>query len=432
MAPTQLKTLPLTEYWPRRFTLVAMSFVAILICYIDRVNMSVAIIPMSEELGWDQTTQGIVLSSFFYGYLATQILGGWLSDRLGGKAVLGVGVLFWSIFTILTPPGAMGGLVLLFLVRVAMGVGEGVSFPAVYSLIARWVPQQERSRSTALCVAGIPLGTILALLLTPMIVTSWGWEWAFYLFGAAGIFWYVAWFFLATDGPESHPTIAAHELETIAAGMDAGDASEEKDKKSLKVLLSKAPVWAIIISHFCNNWGLYVILTWLPTYINQALGVRVSDVGYYAFIPYVTMFLCLNLSGWIADKMIRQGVSVTFTRKLMQSIGFGGAASFLLLISVASNVTEAIFIMSCATAATAFMGGGFAVNHLDIAPRHAGVLMGLTNTAGTLPGIIGVTVTGLILEMTGSWSLVFGVSAGFYLFGLVIWLMFSTGERIFD
>ena len=78
------------------------------------------------------------------------------------------------------------------------------------------------------------------------------------------------------------------------------------------------------------------------------------------------------------------------------------------------------------------MGGGFAVNHLDIAPRHAGVLMGLTNTAGTLPGIIGVTVTGLILEMTGSWSLVFGVSAGFYLFGLVIWLMFSTGERIFD
>ena len=391
--------------------------------------MSVAIIPMAEEFGWDQTTRGIVLSSFFYGYLATQILGGWLADRFGGKIVLGVGVILWSVFTLLTPPAAMGGLVLLFLVRMAMGMGEGVSFPAVYSLFARWVPLQERSRSVALCLAGIPLGTVLALLLTPLIVTTLGWEWAFYLFGAAGIVWYLAWHFLASDSPETHRGVAKHELETIAADMGA---RTDGDGKQWRLLLSRAPVWAIIISHFCNNWGLYVILTWLPTYINQALGIRISDVGYYAFIPYVTMFLGLNFSGWLADRMISRGVSVTATRNLMQTISFGGGALLLLLVSTAGSAVVAVVIMSSATAAIAFMGGGFAVNHLDIAPRYAGMLMGITNTAGTLPGIIGVTVTGIILDVTGSWALVFGVAAGFYVAGLAVWLIFSTGERIID
>ena len=99
-------TLPLSQYWPRRYNLVCLCFLSTFICYIDRVYISVAIIPMAEEFGWDQTTRGIVLSSFFYGYLATQVFGGWLADRFGGKIVLGVGVLWWSVFTLVTPPAA--------------------------------------------------------------------------------------------------------------------------------------------------------------------------------------------------------------------------------------------------------------------------------------------------------------------------------------
>ena len=96
----------LRDYWPRRFTLVGLCFCSTFICYIDRVNISVAILPMAQEYGWNQTTQGVVLSSFFYGYLATQIFGGWLADRYGGKVVLGWGVLLWSFFTLVTPPAA--------------------------------------------------------------------------------------------------------------------------------------------------------------------------------------------------------------------------------------------------------------------------------------------------------------------------------------
>ena len=102
--------LRLTQYWPRRYTLILLSFAATFICYMDRVNISVAIIPMSAELGWDPRTQAAVLSAFFVGYLVTQVIGGRLADRFGGKIVLAAGVLSWSFFTMVTPWAALGGL----------------------------------------------------------------------------------------------------------------------------------------------------------------------------------------------------------------------------------------------------------------------------------------------------------------------------------
>ena len=125
----------------QRYRLVSLSMLAVFICYIDRINMSVAIIPMAEEFGWGPQMQGMVLSSFFVGYLVLQILGGTLADRFGGKVVLGTGVVLWSLFTVLTPLAASFGLTILIINRVLMGMGEAVTFPSIYSLLARWIPQ---------------------------------------------------------------------------------------------------------------------------------------------------------------------------------------------------------------------------------------------------------------------------------------------------
>ncbi len=417
------------QYWPRRFTLVALCFLSTFICYIDRVNISVAIIPMAAEFDWDRTTQGVVLSSFFYGYLATQILGGWLADRYGGKVVLGAGVLLWSFFTLITPPAAAVSLVALFCVRVGMGLGEGVAFPAIYNLFSRWVPSGERARSAALNVSGISLGTVAALLLTPVIVVTLGWSWVFYLFGGLGFLWYFLWHFLVTNTPETHPTIRTSELAQIRENTDP---PQTNDSIPWVQLLSRREVWAIIINHFCSNWGFYVILTWLPTYFNQALGVDINQVGMYAVFPWMTMFLMANVSAWIADGMLCRGYSTTFVRKTMQSIGFFVPAIFLLLIGGVASAGHAIVYLCCILGFGAFALSGFAVNHLDIGPRYAGVLLGLTNTAGTLPGIFGVVLTGYILDTTGSWTLVFSIASGLYVFGAVVWLAFSTGEKVFD
>ena len=145
---------------------------------------------MAEELGWNMQTQGTVLASFFIGYLLLQIVGGRLADRFGGKVVLGFGVLAWSAFTILTPPAAWLGFGMLIATRIAMGMGEAVTFPSIYSLYSRWVPLVERSRAVGLTNSAIPLGTVFALIVTPIIVETMGWQWAFYSFGLAGLVWW--------------------------------------------------------------------------------------------------------------------------------------------------------------------------------------------------------------------------------------------------
>jgi MFS family permease len=414
---------------PHRFTVVALCFAAIFLCYIDRVNISVAIIPMAKQFGWDKTAQGTVMSAFFIGYLLTQIVGGWLADRFGGKPVLAGGVVIWSLFTALTPPAAAGGFAALLVARIGMGVGEGVSFPSIYSLFSRWVPAQERSRAVGLVFSAIPLGTVFALIVTPWIVIHFGWPWAFYSFAALGLFWVAIWRVQVTSSPEQNPRVGAAELRQVQAEEGANAAST---RPPLSALLGSTAVWAIIVCHFCNNWSGYVLLSWLPTYLNERLDVDLASVGLFAMAPSIVSFLCLNAAGAVGDALLARGIPTRTVRKLMQTIGFGAIATALLIVPHVTSAPLAIAVLCASSALGAAVAAGFGTNHLDIAPRHAGLLMGLSNTAGTLPGVIGVPLSGWIVEATGSWELVFQLAAGVKIFGLLFYLAFAKGEKLFD
>ncbi len=414
--------------WPVRYNIVALAAAAVFICYIDRVIISIAIIPMSADFGWDAEEQGLVLSSFFLGYLLTQVVGGWLAERYGGKVVLAGGVIFWSLSTILTPIAAAGGLTALLITRVLMGVGEGVTFPSIYALFGRWIPVTVRSRAIGILFSMIPLGSVFALVATPWIVTHYGWEMGFYLFGAVGFVWWLFWQRNATRSPEIHPRISQEELELIQ--NDIG--SDETEPPAMKALLATPAVWAIVVAHFCANWGGYVLLAWMPTYINKGLGVDFAAVGIFTMIPAAFSFLALNGGGWLADKLLRHGLDKTRVRKTMQAIGFGGSAVVLSLVGYVESIPLAIAMMSIGNIFGGALSGGFGVNHLDIAPRGAGVIMGLSNTAGTIPGVIGVYVSGLILQATDSWALVFQTAAGVMIFGLLFYLVFAKAEKLFD
>mgnify|MGYP001378246943 FL=1 len=416
-------------FWKTRYSVILMCFAATFVCYIDRVNISVAIIPMAEEFKWDLETQGIILSSFYVGYLIMQVMGGFLADRFGGKVVLGLGVLIWSFFTIATPWAAFSGMIGLLAARIGMGLGEAVTFPSVYSLITRWFPVHEKAKAVAFNASGIPIGTVFALVVTPIIVSELGWEWAFYLFGLVGVVWYAAWHLVVTNTPAEHPRIAAAEMQFIAANAPATGTVETPP---MRQFLRNKALWAIIVAHFCNNWTLYVILSWLPKFVNDGLGVAFASVGLIAMLPHLTSFLCLNIAGNIADRLIQRGLSVTFVRKLMQSVGFGGLAICLLLITAVDDVWSAIGLLCLGKLFGAAGIGGHSVNHMDIGPRYAGTLMGITNTFATLPGIVAVYITGYILQVSGSWDWVFISTAGVTLFGMVFYLIFGSGERQFD
>jgi len=413
-----------TPSWQRRHTVVLLCFFSTFICYIDRVNISVAIIPMAEQFGWSDTERGFVLSSFFIGYLVTQVLGGWLAGKLGGKVVLGFGVIWWSLFTLLTPLSAVASFPALIAARVLMGVGEGVAFPATYNLLGRWVPLRERSRAAAFNLSAIPLGTLFAVTATPFIAVEFGWPAVFYLFGALGFIWFVFWWSYAGDRPPPS-----------AFGADANTERGERARDReipWRAIFSKGPVWAIIIGHFANNWGLYVLLSWLPSYFASQLDINLRSVWIFVAPPWIASFLFSNIAGWIADRMITYGKSVTFTRKLMQTIGFLGPAAGLAALATTRDATTAVVLLSAALGLASFTFAGAGCNHLDISPRHAGVIFGISNTAATLPGIVGVALTGFLVDRTGTYAAAFYLTAAVLVFGWFVYLLFGTGKQILD
>ena len=326
---------------PQRFKVIALTVAAVFICYIDRVVISLAIIPMSEEAGWTETQKGIVLGSFYIGYMITQIWGGLLSDRIGAKIVLGVGLVVWSLFTLITPWAFFGGFIALIIARVGMGLGEGITFPAWHSLYARWIPFSERARSVALTNSAIPIGTIFGLVVTPIIILRWGWEWAFYLYGGLGFIWYLFWQRIVQSSPKDDPNISSDELEFIT---DNAPASEKAETLAFSEWRSNLPLWAIAVAHFCNNYSLFVFLSWLPIFIKDGLGVPMAAVGVLAMLPHITSFLFLNIGGYFADYLTNKGIKLITVRKLCNSIAFGGSGICLCLVPELESVAGIIAI----------------------------------------------------------------------------------------
>ena len=198
------------------------------------------------------------------------------------------------------------------------------------------------------------------------------------------------------------------------------------------MLFSHSAVWALVINHFCSNWTLYLMLTWLPSYFRDVQHMSITGSGLFAIGPWLCQFAVGNTAAHLADRMIARGWSVTSVRKIMQITGLLGGAAFLLLASQATTPGFALFTLCCALGTNGLGWAGFASNHLDIAPRHADILWGISNTAGTLPGIIGVAATGMLLDLTGSYTATFIVAAGISVFGAIVWLIWGTGKRIID
>ena len=402
-----------TPRWPAAYTVVLLCFAAAFISYIDRSNISVAAIAMKEEFHWTETTKGFVLSSFFVGYILLQIVSAMLANKYGGKILLGVAVIWWSIWTMLTPAAAYTSLGALIAARIALGLGEAAVFPGCINLIGRWVPVTQRTRAVALVTSGLSLGTVFSLPVTGWLVRTYGWPSPFYLFGAIGLVWALAWFPLIGNGRGVS--------EEAAPGGDR--------RIPWAALFRTSAVWAIFVNHFCHNWVLYVLLAWLPSYIKATFGVSVATAGLLAAAPPLVSFFCANASGTIADRMIAAGRPRTYVRKLMQSIGLFGAAFFLLMVPLAGTTTVGVLLMCGSAGAIGFCAAGFSSNAFDVAPRHADIIWGISNTFGTVPGIVGVAATGWMVDRTGSYASAFLVTAMIAITGGVVFLVAGSGER---
>jgi len=415
--------------WPRRHVVVALTFLGCVIAYTDRVNISVAAVAMKEHFGWSQTEKGFVLSAFFVGYLLFMFVAGLLASRFGGKRVLGCSVLAWSIFTLLTPPAATFSIAVLIAARIGMGIGEAAMFPAAYDLFGRWVPPTERARAVARMTSGVPIGTVVGLMGSGWLVQRYGWAMAFYVFGTVGLVWLILWLQQVENDPAADPRVGAEEralLQTARTTMHL------VERMPLRRLLLRASVAGIVAGHVALTWNLYVLLSWLPSYFRDVQGLSIANAGLFSAVPWLTMFAVGNVAASVADRMIQRGVSVNTTRKLLQNFALIVPAGFLLVLHQAHSPGVALALLCGATGALGCAWAGFMSSYLDVAPRHGALLFGFGNTFATIPGIVGVAITGWLVDVTGTYSAAFVLTAIVSVAGALIFGLLFDARPIVD
>ena len=418
--------------------LVFMTVLAVYICMIDRIAISIAIIPMAEDNGWSPTVQGAVMSAFFLGYVTLQIPAGYLSDRFGGKWVLGLGVLFWSLFTLLTPASAALGITVLLACRFLMGVAEAVTWPSIYSLYSRWVHPDRRASAVGLMNSGISGGAVIALICTPWLISVWSWQGAFYLYGVLGILWFAVWSPLARSRPavktdwDAPDAVPANAEVGSVADQNAVSAQTVYPRLTVRGMLRSRAVWAIAVAHICINWSLYLVLSWFPTFVNRELGADLQLAGFLALAPTIVSLVMAPLAGRLFDRLVAKGHDRLKVRRVMQSLAFVGITAAMMGITLTDSLILSVTVITLSNALTAFSIGGFATNHLDIAPNQSGLLMCGTNTLAAVSSSASVFVSGWIQDLSGGWDAVFLTAAGVSVFGAVIYGCLSGVEREFD
>nr|ARM10261.1 phosphate transporter [Malus domestica] len=440
-----------TMKFPKRYLVVILTFICTSVCYIERVGFSIAYTFAADAVGVNQASKGTILSTFYYGYACSQVPGGWAAQKIGGRKVLLLSFVLWSATCALVPLDPNRVFVMV-VARLLVGVAQGFIFPSIHTVLAQWVPPHERSRSVSLTTSGMYLGAAAGMLFLPSLVKYRGPQAVFLVEAALGAMWSLLWFKYASDPPRSeHPKATAAGFgESVLPingseklKLENGGSSIRSAKIPWKKILLSLPVWAIVVNNFTFHYALYVLMNWLPTYFELGLQLSLQEMGSSKMLPYLNMFIFSNIGGVVADHLVTKRIlSVTRTRKLLNTIGFIVASLALIAIPIFRTSGGAVLCSSVALGFLALGRAGFAVNHMDIAPRYAGIVMGVSNTAGTLAGIIGVDLTGKLLEAARSvdsslsspesWRLVFFIPGLLCIFSSLVFLLFSTGERIFD
>uniref|UniRef100_A0A8D8ZMV9 Inorganic phosphate cotransporter n=1 Tax=Cacopsylla melanoneura TaxID=428564 RepID=A0A8D8ZMV9_9HEMI len=430
---------------PQRYVLGILGFLAFALTYVQRFCLSIAITEMAHvehkisnktlqcpgpvfiknqtiikhyEFDWDEQTQGLILSSFFWGYVLNHLPGALIAERYGGKYVLGFGLFLSTIATLVTPLAARAfGAWGIIVARFIVGVGQGPAYPSMNVLLAQWVPKTERGRLGALVFAGAQIGNVLSMAVSGLLIRYLGgWTSVFYVFGACGLAWFCLWMSLAYNDPSQNPHLSEYERKYLLATMGH---LKQKTKQDLPPtpwgkIATSGPVIGLIIAQIGHDFGLFTIITDLPKYMADVLHFSITSNGILSALPLMMMWVMAILSGWIVDLLIsKKNWSVTFVRKLFVTIASIGPGLGILAASYSGCNRYAV-----TTSFTLGMGlmGAFLpslkVNALDLSPNYVGTLMALVGGIGALSGTVSPYLVGVLTPNSTitEWRVVFWIA----------------------
>ena len=405
-------------------------FVATFAFYVERTGFPVIFTRVAKEVGVNELQKGSILSAFYYGYALSQIPASAVAFKLGGHVTLAFAFLCWSTLCVITP-AIMTHLGALAVVRVLVGIAQGCVIPSIHSILAATMGPGDKSKGVSFVTSGMYLGSSVAFLVVPSLLRVYGPGSSGVSLGLLGFSWLMVWVAMKGHVTQTQRRVA----QTISHG------ARSAPPKSIKwmTMLGETAVWAIVVNNFVFHYSIYVIMNWLPTYFEQMLQTPLTNLGLAKVLPYLTMFFTSNVGGVFGEWMVmKKGVSVRNTRVLVNSLGLALSAATIYCMSVATTTHAGLTMATMSLAFLGFARAGFAVNHMDIAPEYAGVIMAISNTAGTVAGIIGVSFTGYILDSFGGaketvgWKYAYGTASLLNLLGLIIFIVYCKGHKIFQ
>lgn len=477
---TSMDTVDQEELERTKNTMLFLCWGVALLSALDRVAMSVALVPISAELGYTDSMKGAVSSLFSVGYGLAIVPAGIIVATASPRIVMACGITVWSFATIATPhAAAYSSMIPLLLARASVGAAESVVLPTLQTLLSSWTTAESKGKSLATVFSGFHAGTVLAYLLSPLVIEYLGgWRELFLVYGGVGLFWLIPWLAFAKDSPsdlllakkEIQPTTGRSEfssgtvIDTTATSTSNNfadsaaltveePAAASEWAKSLETLKA-APwgdfvrskgAWAMLLAHAANNWGLYNNLAWSPTFYSEQYGLNVRDSALFSVLPSVAGAVGGFFAGSVADKLLKdiefedqeqRDREVTKVRKTMQGLALFGPA--LALLTLSSHIPEqpwvAQLLLMGTTGLMAFNSAGYlSANQEKAGEKWAGLLYSMTSLPAVMTGTFGVYLTGQILDYTSQdWSLVFALNAGIDLLGATAFVALYDSKREFD
>lgn len=383
----------------KRFFIMVLLFITVVINYLDRSNLSIAAPALTSELAIDPIHVGLVFSAFGWTYAAMQIPGGWLVDRVPPRILYSVALLLWSVATVML--GFVGSFIGLFVLRLAVGALEAPAYPINSRVVTTWFPERERATAVGVYTSGQFVGLAFLTPVLAWLQHEFGWHMVFVTTGVVGILWAVLWYLVYRE-PRDFKGANEAEIELISEGGGLVDMQTSARAvkagfswKDLGIVLSQRKLWGIYIGQFCLNSTLWFFLTWFPTYLVKYRGMDFIKSGLLASLPFLAAFVGVLCSGFFSDWLIRRGATVGLARKLPI---IGGLLISTCIIG-ANYVNSTALVITCL--AVAFFGNGLAsitwslVSTLAPA-RLLGLTGGMFNFIGNLSAITTPLVIGFL------------------------------------
>ena len=394
-----------------------------LICFADRITISVVAPMIQREFGFDKLTMGFIFSAFVFAYALGQIPGGWVGDQLGPRRVLPGIVVIWSLFTTLTAQAFSA--TSFIVVRLLFGFIEGGAYPTATRAMQLWYPKQERGFVQGITHSFSRFGGALVPPVAIFIMNLWGWRAVFYVFGVFGILWSILFYAFYRNTPEEHNWVNKSELAHIR-GIDSngtihsGAGFAEKPKVPWRTLLTTPNMWYVVLSWVCWNYAIYFFLTWLPTYLVEYRHFRIQEMAIYASLPLLAGMVGNAVGGVLTDKAYIRTKNLKFARQVVAIPALLAAAALMLPAALTGGQYTALVSLVAAQFFLECVQGPQWSLPMDVGGKYAGTVAGLMNGFGNMAGALSPICFGFLVQR-GLWQAPFFITATLLVIGAGIW-----------